>query len=74
MKCSNVFVGLLAVFVAAGILLTALLITCNLTISVGTINGLIFYANIVRVNESTFFPCIHNKHLHKNSCNLPCLD
>lgn len=60
MKCSNVFVGLLAVFVAAGILLTALLIACNLTISVGTLNGLIFYANIVRVNESTFFPSITN--------------
>ena len=60
MKCSNVFVGLLAVFVAAGILLTALLIACNLTISFGTLNGLIFYANIVRVNESTFFPSITN--------------
>ena len=28
----------------------------NLTVSVGTINGLIFYANIVRVNHATFFP------------------
>ena len=60
MKCSNVYVGFLAGFVAAGILLTAMLIACNLTISVGTLNGLIFYANIVRVNESTFFPSTTN--------------
>ena len=28
----------------------------NLSVSVGTINGLLFYANIVHVNESFFFP------------------
>ena len=28
----------------------------NLTVSVGTINGLIFYANIVRANHAIFFP------------------
>ena len=33
-----------------------LLLKCNLTVSMGTINGLIFYANIVRVNHTTFFP------------------
>ena len=33
-----------------------LLLKCNLTVSAGTINGLIFYANIVRVNHTTFFP------------------
>jgi len=32
-----------------------LLIICNLTVSMGTINGLIFYANIVRVNNANFF-------------------
>ena len=32
-----------------------LLIVLNLTVSVGTINGLIFYANIVRANHAIFF-------------------
>ena len=44
------------VIVLAGIALVVLLIVLNLTVSVGTINGLIFYANIVRANHATFFP------------------
>ena len=32
-----------------------LLIICNLTVSIGTINGHIFYANIVWVNHTNFF-------------------
>jgi len=32
------------------------LLKCNLTVSVGTINGLIFYANIIRVSHTIFFP------------------
>ena len=35
----------------------------NLTVSQGTINGLIFYANIVAANRSVFFPAQHNKFL-----------
>ena len=46
------------VIALAGIALVVLLIMLNLTVSVGTINGLIFYANIVRANHATFFP--HN--------------
>ena len=38
------------------VVLVVLLIVLNLTVSVGTINGLIFYANIVRANHATFFP------------------
>ena len=36
--------------------LVILLITCNVTVTEGTINGLIFYANIVRMNHTIFFP------------------
>ena len=36
--------------------LVFLLLKGNLTVSVGTINGLTFYANIVGVNHTTFFP------------------
>lgn len=40
----------------AGIALVALLLALNLTVAVGTINGIIFYVNIVHANISTFFP------------------
>lgn len=47
---------LVILFALAGIALIALLIALNLTVSVGTINGLIFYANIVKLYEPIFFP------------------
>jgi len=43
-------------FALAGIALVAALVFLNTTVSVGTINGLVFYANIVRANQDTFFP------------------
>ena len=43
-------------FALAGIALVVALIFLNITVSVGTINGLVFYANIVRANQATFFP------------------
>ena len=36
----------------AGIALVALLLSLNLTVAVGTLNGLIFYANIISANKS----------------------
>ena len=56
LRCSNIYLLLLIPFLLAGVALVFLLLKCNLTVSVGTINGLIFYANIVRVNHTTFFP------------------
>ena len=50
------YLSLLLVFGVAGVALVVLLIGLNLTVSVGTINGLIFYANIVKLNEDIFFP------------------
>ena len=60
-KCSknctdDGYIALVVVFAVAGIGLVVLLIALNLTVSVGTINGLIFYANIVKLNEASFFP------------------
>ena len=55
-KCTNIYLLLLIVFILSGILLVTLLIILNLTVSVGTINGLLFYANIIKLNESVFFP------------------
>ena len=56
-ECSGLWALLwVPVIALAGIALVVLLIVLNLTVSVGTINGLIFYANIVRANHATFFP------------------
>ena len=48
-------VGMIMLSGLAGIGLTALLLELNLTVAVGTLNGLIFYANIIDANRSTFF-------------------
>ena len=45
------WIGLFAVM---GVLLVVLLIVLNLTVSVGTLNGLLFYANIVKLYEPVF--------------------
>ena len=54
--CSNKYLTLLIPFTLAGFILVFLLTFLNLTVSQGTINGLIFYANIVRANQAVFFP------------------
>ena len=58
-NCTDSFhLALIIPFAAAGFGLVALLMVLNLTVSIGTINGLIFYASIVKIGESTgvFFP------------------
>ena len=55
-QCSNRYLSLLLVFPLAGIALVAVLTCLNLTVSVGTINGLILYANIIRAIHPVFFP------------------
>ncbi len=54
--CSNNYLPLLIVFALAGVALVLIILGLNLTVSFGTINGLIFYANIVKINEGYFFP------------------
>ena len=54
--CSNWYLFLLPVFGLAGIVLVVVLMSLNLSVSVGTINGLLFYANMVKLNEAFFFP------------------
>ena len=50
-ECSNVYLLLLVVFTIFGILLILLLIVANLTVATGMINGLLFYANVVKVTN-----------------------
>ena len=56
LKCSNSYLSLLIAFALAGIVLVVFLLILKLTVAVGTINGLIFYANIVSVNRAQLFP------------------
>ena len=51
----NLLVILLA-SAMAGVLLVILLLVLNLTVAVGLINSFIFYANVVGVSSSVFFP------------------
>ena len=55
-QCTNNYIALIIPFALAGIALIAFIIILNLTVSVGTINGLIFYANVVKLYEHVFFP------------------
>ena len=61
-QCANctdtklVSVSIIIVAAVAGVVLVILLMILNLTVSVGSVNGLLFYANLVKLNESVFFP------------------
>ena len=56
LRCSNSYLALLVMFAFAGIALVLLLFVLNLTVAAGTMNGLIFYANVVQVNAALFLP------------------
>ena len=56
LSCSNTYLTLLVPFAIAGFALVFFLTFLNLTVSQGTINGLTFYANIIKANEAVFFP------------------
>ena len=50
------FVVITLAAVLAGIALVALLLVLNMTVAVGTLNGLIFYANVVYTNKNILLP------------------
>ena len=49
-------VVILLVAILAGVTLVFLLLFLNLTVAVGSLNGIIFYAHITNANRSTFLP------------------
>ena len=51
-----VLVVILLAAIVAGMLLVTALLVLNMTVTVGLINGFIFYANIVAANRAIFFP------------------
>ena len=56
LTCSDNYLSLIIAFAVAGVLLVLFIKVLNLTVTQGFINGLIFYANIVKANETIFFP------------------
>ena len=53
-KCTNVHILITIVVIVAGIVLVTSLYILNFTVTNGTINGVIFYANVVSINDSIF--------------------
>ena len=51
-------VALLVVFIVAGVALVLFIKLLDITVAHGTINGLILYANIIWINQGTFFPVL----------------
>ena len=54
--CSNHYLALLLAFAAAGLALVVFLTFLKLTVATGTLNSLIFYANVLQVNRRLFLP------------------
>ena len=58
-KCGNKYLFLIPLYLIAGILLVGFLMLFNMTVSTGTLHGLIFYANFVQFNRNIYFPPNH---------------
>ena len=48
-------IGIVVAAFIAGIALVIFMLALNMTVAVGTLNGILFYANIVAANEETYF-------------------
>ena len=55
MECTNMHILIIIIVIVAGILLVVCLYLLNLTVTKGTINGIVLYANILSINDSYFF-------------------
>ena len=55
LHCSNAYISLILAFVLAGLLLVLFIKVLNFTVCHGTINGLIFYANIISANKHIYY-------------------
>ena len=55
-QCSYRYLLLFLIFTVAGVALVVFLLLVGLTVSAGTLNGLIFFANIIGTNSTVFIP------------------
>lgn len=53
--CTDSFIGFLSLYLLAGMLLIVILTVCNVTVTTGYLNGLIFYANCMHTNQRYLF-------------------
>ena len=58
--CSSIYLLLIIPIAIAGVVLVLLLFVLNLTVTDGTINGFILYANIISINTPVFFTELHH--------------
>ena len=67
MECPDYWpANLIAVIIGAlftGVVLVGLLLVTNLTVAAGTLNGVIFYANVLSTNQNLFMP-FQNPNFH----------
>ena len=56
LSCSNRYIALALPFALGGVTLVTVILLFRLTVAVGTMNGLLFYANIIQANYQAFFP------------------
>ena len=54
MECTNVHILISILIILAGVVLVIMIYILNLTVTNGTINGIIVYANIISINDSVF--------------------
>ena len=54
MECTNLHILITIIVIVAGIVLVILFYLLHLTVTIGTINGIIFYANVVSINDAVF--------------------
>ena len=53
-ECTNLHIIITIIVIVAGVVLVVLIYLLNLTVTNGTISGIIFYANIISINDSVF--------------------
>ena len=61
-NCSNVYLVSISIFIVCGVALVIILTLLNMTVSVGTLNGLILLANVLQANHTVFLRPITTSH------------
>ena len=61
-QCDNQYLALLLTFVAAGLLLVLILGRGDITVASGTMNGVLFYTNVVKASSDAFISNSISKH------------
>ena len=73
-KCPSIYLLLILPIAVAGLILVLMLFVLNLTVTDGTINGFILYANIISINTPVFFTELNHFSLAYTFISLANLD